>query len=69
MAVAAGTLKIPIKDLVKKMTLNVTLTGCGTLKWRLKAGIVLLRIAAWVIGIDIMVKGKEGNDVEQKSDT
>ncbi|MFH2075681.1 MAG: hypothetical protein ABIJ57_10110 [Pseudomonadota bacterium] len=46
-----GKVSLPVGDLMKKATCEIVLTGMKTWKARLSLGIVLFKLAAWVMGM------------------
>jgi len=53
---ASAAMKIPISDVMKNVTCEITLTGMKTWKVRFSAGVLLFRLAAWVIGMKGEIK-------------
>lgn len=59
----ASIAKIHTKDAVKKLTLNVSLTGVKSFYFRLAAGVALIKLAARIIGCGIKID--TGNEDEK----
>lgn len=61
------TAKIPISEVTKEVTMQVTVTGFRSFKLRLWLAAILIRLAALVAGMGIEINIGESSDGEKTS--
>lgn len=61
---ASNIASIPIKSVLKNATLNVRLTGVKRWRVRLWIGMRLIRLAAWIMWMNIEISGPEKDEHE-----
>lgn len=53
---ANSGVKVPMSDLMRRMTVNVTITGLAIARWRLWIGMHIIRLAVCVIGCGLKIE-------------
>ncbi len=53
---ANSGMNVPMSDLMRRMTVNVTITGLTVARWRLWMGTHIIRLAVRVIGCGLKIE-------------
>lgn len=48
-------MELPMKEIMKEITVNVDVSGVNAAVWRIRCGCILLKLAAQIIGCGIKI--------------